>query len=88
MQALAYFEANVNPRLVRRGLERHLYRVGPTVVHATPLIESPGCVRQFVKVTLSDRKFDTADVAHNYLFDYDWKLSSRPVSAVRAADVS
>jgi len=56
-----------------------LYALTPRVVHATPQIGHPGCMRQYVKVSLSDQRYNLENNSHNYLFDYDWPLHSRDV---------
>jgi hypothetical protein len=57
--------------------ERNLYALDPYVVHATPLIKPPGCMRQFVKISLSDHRYNLENNSHNYLLDYDWPMHSR-----------
>lgn len=57
--------------------EATLYAIDPGVVHATPLIEGPGCMRQYVKVSLSNERYNLENNSHNYLFDYDWPLHNR-----------
>lgn len=46
-------------------------------VHATPLIQPPGCMRQFIKISLSNERYNMADNSHNYLFQYDWEMHDR-----------
>lgn len=55
-----------------------LYGVDPYVVHATPILKE-GCMRQYVKVSLSDHRYDLYNNSHNYLFDYDWPMQDRDV---------
>ena len=57
--------------------ERNLYALNPYVVHATPLIKPPGCMRQFIKISLSDHRYNLENNSHNYLLSYDWPLHSR-----------
>lgn len=71
------FEEQIDPAKIIHPPEMCLYALNPFVVHATPLIEPPGCMRQFVKISLSDERYNLADNSHNYLFDYDWKMHSR-----------
>lgn len=54
----------------------YLYGLDPYVVHATPLL-TRGCMRQFVKISLSDHRYDLYNNSHNYLFDYDWPMQDR-----------
>jgi len=53
-----------------------LYALDPYVVHATPVL-TKGCMRQFVKVSLSDHRYDLYNNSHNYLFDYAWEMKDR-----------
>lgn len=55
----------------------NLYMITPRVVHATPLIGAPGCMRQYIKISLSDERYNLENNSHNYLFDYDWPLHAR-----------
>lgn len=55
----------------------NLYALTPSAVHATPIIGNPGCMRQYVKVSLSNERYNLENNSHNYLFDYDWPLHSR-----------
>lgn len=48
----------------------------PTVVHDVPKIKSPG-FRTFIKVSISDKKFNLEGNSHNYSLDYNWKMYSR-----------
>jgi len=56
--------------------QAHLYAIDPYVVHATPIL-TEGCMRQFVKISLSDHRYDLYNNSHNYLFDYDWPMRDR-----------
>lgn len=53
-----------------------LYGVDPYVVHATPSLKEGG-MRQYIKVSLSDHRYDLYNNSHNYLFDYDWPMRDR-----------
>jgi len=76
--SLEQFERQIKPYQIDASYpERHLYMINPYVVHATPLVEAPGCWRQYVKVSLSNQRYNLENNSHNYLFDYDWPLSSR-----------
>lgn len=76
--SLQQFEAQVRDECVLSDFrEKQCYAVHPGVVHATPLIEAPGCMRQYVKVSLSNRRYNLENNSHNYLFDYDWPLHPR-----------
>lgn len=60
--------------------EAGLYVIDPSVVHATPIITTPG-MRQYIKISLSNERYNLENNSHNYLFDYDWPLHTR--SAIR-----
>lgn len=57
--------------------EKNLYMLDSSVVHAAPVIAPPGCWRQFIKVSLSDERYNLENNSHNHLFDYDWPLHPR-----------
>ena len=77
IKSLEQFEAQVNPHRIVTYPEKMLFAIDPFCVHSTPLIEPPGCWRQFVKVSLSNQRYNLENNSHNYLFDYDWPLHSR-----------
>lgn len=64
------------PDAVMTPPEAHLYAITPRVIHATPLLER-GCMRQYVKISMSDHRYNLKDNSHNYLFDYEWKMHDR-----------
>lgn len=73
--SLRQFEAQVHNVITYP--EHGLYELDRYIVHATPEIEAPGCMRQYVKISLSDQKYNLYNNSHNYLFDYDWKMLDR-----------
>lgn len=77
--SMAQFEAQIGerPELIYSPPVGNLYALTPRVVHATPIIGAPGCMRQYVKVSLSDERYNLENNSHNYLFDYDWPLHLR-----------
>ena len=78
LESMGQFEGQVRDENIEDGLpERTLYRLTPYVVHATPLIPPPGCMRQFLKISVSPNKYNLLGNSHNYLFDYDWKMWPR-----------
>ena len=79
LDSLRQFEEQIDATRIQNGTERGLYALDPFVVHATPLIEPPGCMRQFVKISFSDHRYNLADNSHNHLFDYDWPTHPRDV---------
>lgn len=76
VESLAQFEQQVHPMMVDTPPEKHLYALDPYVVHATPLLKQ-GCMRQYVKISLSNSRYNLENNSHNYLFDYDWPLTAR-----------
>lgn len=76
-RSLTQFTEQVSENSIVTYPERGLYQLDPTVVHATPIIEPPGCMRQYVKVSLSDSRYNLENNSHNYAFDYSWPLHSR-----------
>lgn len=75
--SLRQFEAQIRPECIYSPEGRRLYRLDSSIVHATPLIDPPGCMRQFVKISMSNHRYNLADNSHNYLFDYDWPMIDR-----------
>lgn len=77
-RSLLQFGAQVNiPECIWKPAPEHLYMIDPSVVHATPIIEAPGCMREYVKISYSNEKYNLENNSHNYLFDYAWELHSR-----------
>ena len=56
--------------------EYSLLRLDQYVIHRTPDI-TEGCMRTFVKISISKHKYNLAGNSHNYELDYDWKMYSR-----------
>lgn len=77
VESLAQFAAQVRADQVFSPPHGNLYALTPSVVHATPVIGAPGCMREYVKVSLSDSRYNLENNSHNYLFDYHWPLHSR-----------
>lgn len=75
--SLKQFEEQVDNDYIVTYAERTLIGLDPYCVHATPLIPAPGCWRQFVKVSLSNHRYNLENNSHNYLFDYDWPMHTR-----------
>lgn len=61
---------------VRTYPAKHLYQIDRYVVHATPEL-TEGCMRQFVKISFSNERYNLYNNSHNYLFDYDWPMVDR-----------
>lgn len=78
-KSLDQFEARVLPSCVYTPEEKNLYRLDPTIVHSTPEIEPPGCMRSFVKISISKHKYNLVGNSHNYMLDYDWEMYPRDI---------
>jgi hypothetical protein len=74
--SLKQFEEQVRPECIVTFLEGGFYAMNPNVVHTTPLIIKP-CMRQYVKVSVSNHRYNLENNSHNYLFDYDWPMHDR-----------
>lgn len=75
--SLRQFEEQVRPECIVSPPEGSLYMLTPSIIHATPIIGAPGCMRQYVKISLSNDRYNLENNSHNYLFDYHWPLHSR-----------
>jgi hypothetical protein len=75
--SLAQFETQVKPSHVRTYAVGSLIGMDPGVVHATPLLKMPGEMRQYVKISFSNERYNLYNNSHNYLFDYEWKMVDR-----------
>lgn len=78
-RSLQQFEEQVRPDNIVTYPERRLYVLDPSVVHATPCVPVPGCWRQYIKISVSDHRYNLENNSHNHLFEYDWPLSSRTI---------
>ena len=76
-RSMKQFDEQVDESKVVTYPEHHLYAIDPTVVHATPIIRPPGCWRTYVKVSMSDHRYNLENNSHNYLFNYQWPLHPR-----------
>lgn len=80
--SLEQFENLLDPRHLGFGIKietppaKHLYQIDRYVVHATPVLRY-GCMRQFVKISFSNERYNLYNNSHNYLFDYDWPMVDR-----------
>lgn len=75
--SLVQFNAQLHTDSIVTYPEHGLYALDPSVVHATPVIPAAGCMRQYIKISMSDHRYNLENNSHNYLFDYDWPLTSR-----------
>jgi len=76
-ESIRQFEEQIDPAAVRTYPPGYLWQLTPYVVHATPVIPAPGEWREYIKVSLSDHRYNLAGNSHNYLFDYDWPIVGR-----------
>ena len=77
VRSLEQFEEQVDLNSLVTYPEQTLIALDPFCVHSTPLIKAPGCWRQFVKISLSDNRYNLENNSHNYLLNYYWALHSR-----------
>jgi hypothetical protein len=74
--SMKQMEEQVRPENVRTYPEGEVYLIDRYVVHAVPVIERVE-PRQFVKISLSNNRYNLDGNSHNYLFDYDWTMVGR-----------
>lgn len=77
VESLKQFELQIDPHSIVTYPQKTLLAIDPYCVHATPLIDAPGCWRQFIKISCSNHRYNLENNSHNYLFDYEWPLHSR-----------
>lgn len=77
--SLDQFDEQVNPDSITEFPGRQLLCLDPYVVHSTPKIEPPGCMRSFVKVSISKYKYNLLGNSHNYMLDYNWEMYPRDI---------
>lgn len=75
--SMAQFENQTRAGRVHSYPLKSLLRLDSEVVHSVPEIPAPGGERGFVKISVSESRYNLAGNSHNYLFDYDWKMWSR-----------
>lgn len=75
--SLMQFENRVDKRSIVHGEAHTLYGIDPHCVHATPIIEPPGCMRQYVKISISPHRYNLVNNSHNTLFSYRWQMQDR-----------
>lgn len=54
-----------------------LYRFDQHVIHRAPEHLDAGGMRSFLKVSLSDDRYNLVGNSHNHLFDYSWRMWER-----------
>lgn len=76
--SMLQFEEQVKEESVITDMEcLRLWRYDPSVVHATPLVPAPGGMRSFIKISVSPHRYNLEGNAHNFQFDYNWKMYPR-----------
>lgn len=66
------------PGFIKTFPAKRLYQIDRYVIHATPVL-TKGCMRQFVKISFSNERYNLYNNSHNYEFDYDWPMVDRDV---------
>lgn len=56
--------------------ENFLLRLNQYNIHKVANIKE-GCIRSFLKISISNDKYDLIGNSHNYLLDYNWPLKKR-----------
>jgi hypothetical protein len=77
VESIRQFQEQVKPENIVTFPDRSLYVIDPSIVHATPQIEPPGCWRQYIKVSMSDERYNLENNSHNYMFTYSWPMHGR-----------
>jgi hypothetical protein len=54
-----------------------VYRLSPYVIHCTPNVPAPGGMRSWVKVSVSEHRYNLIGNSHNWELDYDWEMVER-----------
>lgn len=58
-----------------------LYRLTPYVIHDVPVIpDGEQGMRSFLKVSVSEHRYNLQGNSHNHLFDYGWEMWPRDVA--------
>lgn len=66
----------IHPGGVETRAAKHLYQLDRYTIHATPEL-TEGQMRQYVKISFSNERYNLYGNSHNYLFDYDWPMVDR-----------
>lgn len=79
IESLVQFETQTRHRGMPKQIDTNtLYRFTPYVVHAaTSFIVHPGGMRSFLKVSVSNHRYNLIGNSHNYELDYDWTMYPR-----------
>lgn len=76
IQSMVDMEAQIQYDKIVEGPCKHLLKLDESVVHrVNPNVEEG--MRTFVKISVSEHRYNLKGNAHNYLLDYDWKMYDR-----------
>lgn len=76
--SMEQFEEQANPDNNFLMPNKHLLRMDQFVIHKADVSKS-NLIRTFVKVSISDDKYNLKGNTHNPYFDYDWKMYDRSI---------
>lgn len=74
--SMLQMEEQAKPENIVTYPETSLLRLDSTVVHRVGKCVAPG-YRTFVKISVSKERYNLKGNAHNYMFDYCWKMYER-----------
>lgn len=74
--SLAAFDVQIKPESITNYIAKRLFRLDRYVVHSTPKITQSE-LRQFVKISLSNHRYNLKGNSHNYAFPYEWPMHDR-----------
>lgn len=80
VEQFEYLAARYPEHIVDASRDEVLYRLTPHVIHTTPVVPARGGMRQFIKVSVSNHRYNLKGNSRNYLFDYDWPMFDRDVA--------
>lgn len=75
-QSMALMEVHACPENIVSYFNKLVLKLDNTVIHRVSPMPIAG-LRTFVKLSVSEHKYNLKGNAHNYLFDYDWKMYER-----------
>lgn len=76
MKALGQFEEQANSENIKMYPTNHLIEIDSTMVHRVG-INHEGGLRCFVKISISEHRYNLGGNSHNPLLDYNWEFHSR-----------
>lgn len=75
-ESMRQFESQIDRQRVTTYPDGTFLGLDAKVVHTTPQIKTPG-ERQFIKISISNSRYNLEGNAHNHLFDYRWNMFAR-----------